>query len=335
MNLAISKSSVESSSVTPLAETRTRPRCAFTVDVEDYYQVDAFSDRISPLDWVRFPSRVVDSTWTILRLLRQHDVRGTFFVLGYVAHKHPELVRAIRDDGHEVGCHSYWHRPIHRLTPEEFREDLRQATEAIGELIGEPVTTFRAPTFSIRGDTLWALELLAEAGYRIDSSIFPVRHDKYGIPDADPLPHVRETASGSIWEFPPTVYRTRLGNVPIAGGGYFRLLPFAATRWMMSRVHLAEQQPLMFYIHPWEVDVNQPRLKGRWKSRFRHYQNLRTTASKLDRLLSTFSFGTMTEALDAYAVTPACQNQPPTAPGQASPSSRPLVHSTLPSLQAK
>lgn len=299
MSLTTSTSSTESSRIASHAVKKGRPRCAFTVDVEDYYQVDAFSDRISPLEWAQFPSRVVESTWTILRLLRSHNVRGTFFILGYVAHKHPELVRAIHDDGHEIGCHSYWHRPIHRLTPEEFREDLSQASEAIGELTGEPVTTFRAPTFSIRRDTLWALEVLAEAGYRIDSSIFPVRHDKYGIPDADPLPHVRETASGSIWEFPPTIYRTRLGNVPIAGGGYFRLLPFVATRWMMSRVHLAERQPLMFYIHPWEVDVDQPRLRGRWKSRFRHYQNLRTTARKLDRLLGTFSFGTMTEVLEA------------------------------------
>jgi polysaccharide deacetylase family protein (PEP-CTERM system associated) len=279
-----------------------RPRHAFTVDVEDYYHVDAFSRHVTREQWSGFESRVVRNTRCILRLLEERGVRGTFYILGYVARQHPELVREIQRGGHEIGCHSYWHQPVYRLTPDEFRDDLLLATDVLSDIAGERMTTFRAPNFSIRKDTLWALDILADAGYTVDSSIFPVVHDQYGIPDAERAPHRRSPAEGGIWEFPPSVYRSRLGNVPIAGGGYFRLLPYRATRWLMHQTATRHRLPLMFYIHPWEVDPEQPRIRAAWQSRFRHYQNLHTTERKLRRLLATFSFGTTTDALLAANV---------------------------------
>jgi polysaccharide deacetylase family protein (PEP-CTERM system associated) len=278
------------------------PRHAFTVDVEDYYQVEAFSAEVSRDAWPTFESRVVENTRRILRLLGDHGIRGTFYVLGYVARQHPELVREIQRDGHEIGCHGYSHQSLYRLSPEEFRADLLLATELLSDLVGERMTVYRAPNFSIRKDTLWGLEILAEAGYLIDSSIFPVHHDRYGIPDAERAPHYRSTTAGGIWEFPPSVCRSPLGNLPIAGGGYFRLLPYAATEWLMRRTAEQDNLPLMFYIHPWELDPDQPRIQSSWKSRFRHYQNLQTTEKKLQRLIQTFSFGSVTEVLGACGV---------------------------------
>lgn len=281
---------------------RAVPRHAFTVDVEDYYQVEAFSAHVPRSAWPDYESRVVPNTRRILRLLGESGVRGTFYVLGCVARQHPELVREIQRDGHEIGCHGYSHQSLYRMTPDEFREDLLLATEVLSDLVGERMTTFRAPNFSIRRDTLWGLEILADAGYVIDSSIFPVRHDRYGIPNSPREPHRRPAGRGSIWEFPPSVYRSNVGNLPIAGGGYFRLLPYAATEWCMRQTANRDGLPIMFYIHPWEVDPDQPRIKCSWKSRFRHYQNLRTTEWKLRRLVEAFRFGTVTEALRAAAV---------------------------------
>jgi polysaccharide deacetylase family protein (PEP-CTERM system associated) len=278
------------------------PRHAFTVDVEDYYQVEAFSGHVPRSAWPTFETRVVESTRRILRLLGENGVRGTFYVLGCVARQHPGLVREIQSEGHEIGCHGYSHQSLYRLTPDEFRDDLLLATEVLSDLAGERMTTFRAPNFSIRQDTLWGLEILADAGYLIDSSIFPVVHDRYGIPGAERAPHLRKAGRGSIWEFPPSVYRSPVGNVPVGGGGYFRLLPYAATEWCLRRTADRDGLPLMFYIHPWEVDPDQPRIRCSWKSRFRHYQNLRTTEQKLRRLIEAFSFGTVTEALRSAGV---------------------------------
>jgi polysaccharide deacetylase family protein (PEP-CTERM system associated) len=278
------------------------PRHAFTVDVEDYYQVDVFSGSIPHSEWPTYESRVVENTRCILRLLGDRGIRGTFYVLGYVAQQHPELVREIQRDGHEIGCHGYWHRSLHRMTPDEFRKDLLLATDVLSDIAGERMTTYRAPNFSIRNDTLWGLDILADAGYLIDSSIFPVVHDRYGIPDADRAPHRRPVGQGHIWEFPPSVFRSPVGNVPIAGGGYFRLLPYSVSEWFLRQTAERDGLPLMFYIHPWEVDPEQPRISCSWKSRFRHYQNLRSTERKLQRLLGTFSFGTVTEALRAADV---------------------------------
>ena len=263
----------------------------FSIDVEDYFHVQAFADQIRPSEWEHYESRVVKNTLRIVDLLERRQTRGTFFVLGWVADRHPELVRQIHRAGHEIGCHSYWHQLVFGQTPEEFRQDLRQATETLGNITGEPVTAFRAPSFSITTDSLWALDILLEEGYRVDSSIFPVRHDTYGIPEFSPAPQVIHREAGDIFEFPPAVRSKRFANIPVAGGGYFRLYPYRLTSHWLANVNRKEGRPFVFYIHPWEVDPDQPRLSSGWKSRLRHYRNLHTTLAKLDRLLKEFHFG--------------------------------------------
>ena len=273
---------------------------AFTVDVEDYFHVSAFAERICPTTWGSYESRVVDNTRRILRLLDKHQTRATFFSLGWVAENYPQLVREIHRAGHEIGNHSYWHRLVYDLDPDEFCEDLLQANAVLEDTIGEPVTAFRAPSFSVTENSLWALDVLIEHGFRIDSSIFPIYHDRYGIPHAPRFPHVvRETNSNErLWEFPPSVHRSWGLNLPVSGGGYFRLLPARIARRLLSNVNATTGQPFMFYIHPWELDPGQPRLPGSMRSRVRHYQNLRTTERKLDRLLECFRFGTASESLE-------------------------------------
>ncbi len=273
-----------------------RPLNAFTVDVEDYYQVSAFERSISRDCWEQFPSRVVTNTQLILRLLAQHQVHGTFFILGWVAEKHPELVREIHQAGHEVASHSYWHRLVYELTPEQFRDDLRRSRDVLQQITAQPVTAYRAPSFSITQRSLWALDILAEEGFTVDSSIFPIYHDRYGIPGAEPRIHDLATASGPLREFPPSIVKVGAWNLPVSGGGYFRLYPWPFSRRLLQRVN--RQQPFMFYVHPWEVDPHQPRLAvGGRLSRFRHYVNLTATARKLDRLLRTFRFGRMCDVL--------------------------------------
>lgn len=270
---------------------------AFTVDVEDYYHVSAFADRIPPTQWETHESRVVPNTYKLLRILDDRQVRGTFFILGWVADRHPELVRDIHRSGHDLGCHSYWHRLVYDMTPEEFRDDLVQARDAIASVTAEPVTAYRAPSFSITGHSIWALDILAEEGFLYDSSIFPVYHDRYGIPNAERFPYQIETEHGALWEFPPSVHRVLTFNLPVAGGGYFRLYPGVLSAHWLAQINKRHSEPFVFYIHPWEVDPDQPRLPGPWKSRFRHYQNLRSTQRKLEQLLQKFEFGTLHDAL--------------------------------------
>ncbi len=270
---------------------------AFTVDVEDYYHVNAFADRIDSRRWDTFQSRVVANTHKILKILDHHQVHGTFFILGWVADRFPSLVRDIQQSGHEIGCHSFWHRLIYDMTPDDFREDLLQATTAIEGITGKRVTAFRAPSFSITEESLWALDILIEEGYRYDSSIFPVYHDKYGIANAERFPYLIERGQGSLSEFPPSVYRLWKFNLPVAGGGYFRLYPARLSLHWLARINRRYGQPFLFYIHPWELDPDQPRLPGSLRSRFRHYQNLATTETKLNRLLQTFKFRTLTDSI--------------------------------------
>lgn len=272
---------------------------AFTVDVEDYFHVTAFARTVSPAAWGDFESRVVNNTRRMLRLLETHDVRGTFFILGWVAERHPGLVREIQKAGHEIGCHSYWHRLVFDQTPDEFREDLLQATKILEEITSERVSAYRAPSFSITERSVWALDVLAEEGYTHDSSIFPVRHDCYGMPGAERFPHALPRPAGTLVEFPPSVHRWGRWNVPVAGGGYFRLYPARFSLRCLQSINRSHGQPCMFYIHPWEIDPHQPRLPGSLKSRFRHYQNLHTTERKLEVLLKNFRFGTMSAALAA------------------------------------
>ena len=275
-----------------------------TVDVEDYFHVSGFADRISPREWDSFPSRVVASTQSILRVLDQHQTAATFFVLGWVADRFPELVREIQHAGHEIGCHSYWHRLVYDLSPEEFRADLVASRNVLQDITGDPVTLYRAPSFSITRRSLWALDILVEEGFTGDSSVYPVYHDRYGIPEADPAPHCIETSVGTINEFPGTALRLGPVRLPISGGGYFRLYPFRFSRFCLDRYSRQSNQPFVFYIHPWEVDPGQPRLPGRFLSRFRHYQNLATTEHKLNALLPRFRFSTLTDSLASMPDSP-------------------------------
>ena len=269
---------------------------AISVDVEDYFQPEAFARDVRREDWPSFPSRVVDNTRRILEVFARHDVRGTFFILGWVAERFPELVREIRIAGHELGCHSYWHRPIYSLTPQEFEADTRRAKALIEAAAGEPISSYRAPTFSITKRSLWALDILAGCGFTSDSSIFPIYHDNYGIVRSPVRPYAIQCASAVIDEFPMSTFRYLNYNFPVGGGGYLRMLPLWFNEYGMRRI-MDEGEPAMVYLHPWEVDPDQPRIKTRLRSRIRHYTNLRGMMKNLEALLRRFRFGTMSETL--------------------------------------
>lgn len=268
---------------------------AFTVDVEDYFQVSAFEHRISRTDWPGYESRVEASTDRLLGLLDEFSVRGTFFILGWVADRFPQLVMRICERGHEIGSHSYWHRLVYQLSPDEFREDLRRSRDVLQDITGQAVTSYRAPSFSITRRSLWALEILVEEGFQVDSSIFPVYHDRYGIPDGVPHIHELQTPAGPLWEFPPTIAQFGQMRLPVAGGGYFRLYPWSMTSYCLRRVNQA--RPFVFYVHPWEIDPDQPRVSCGWRHRFRHYVNLARTEGRLRRLLRQFQFGTVHDVI--------------------------------------
>jgi len=262
-------------------------RCnIMSIDVEDYFQVEAFSGSVARRDWQHYVCRVEQNTQRILDLLDEYGVKGTFFVLGWVADRFPQLVRQIVERGHEPGCHSYWHRRVHDLTPEAFREDTLRAKTAIEQAAGAAVYGYRAPSFSITRESLWGLELLAELGFNFDSSIYPIRHDLYGIPDANRGPFRILTKSGPILEFPLATFRVWGGpNMPVAGGGYLRLCPYWYTKAGL-RSAWREFLPVVSYIHPWELDPEQPRVRAPFGSRVRHYTNLKKTESRLRKLLS-------------------------------------------------
>lgn len=271
---------------------------ALTIDVEDYFHVQAFANVIVPNDWCRYPMRVESNTYRLLELLDRRAVRATFFMLGWVAERCPSLVRHILDGGHEIGSHGYGHQMISRGDEKTFRRDVGRAKSILEDQTGTKVRGYRAPSYSITSKTLWALEVLGELGFEYDSSIFPVRHDYYGIPDAPRFPHYQLLRSGArLLEFPPSTLRACATNFPVAGGGYFRLLPYQLTAWAIRRINQKENQPAMVYLHPWEIDPGQPRVAASWRSQFRHYQNLRTTEKKFSRLLDEFSWAPMSEVL--------------------------------------
>lgn len=266
------------------------PKNYLTIDVEDYFQVSAFEDIVTKEDWASYPSRVEQNTRKILALLEEHDIRATFFLLGWTARKYPALVREISDNGHEIGCHSFYHRLVYNLTPEEFREDTRKAKNILEQLTGRKILGYRAPSYSITGRSLWALDILAELGFQYDSSIFPVYHDRYGIPDAPRFSYALEQQG--MTEFPISTLRIFGKNLPVSGGGYFRLFPYWFTRAALRRINGLDRRPFVFYFHPWEIDPDQPRMKGATLlSNFRHYLNLGKTHSRLRMLLRDFSFG--------------------------------------------
>jgi polysaccharide deacetylase family protein (PEP-CTERM system associated) len=273
---------------------------AFTVDVEDYFQVSGFENQISRSSWCGYESRVVANTEKILKLLARHQVQATFFVLGWVAERFPTLVRRIQSAGHSVGSHSFWHHLVYRQTPAEFRADLRQSKHALEDSLGEPVRTYRAPSFSITRQSMWALEILADEGFEFDSSIFPIVHDRYGIPGARPDIHPIATQAGTLWEFPPSVTPIAGFKIPVSGGGYFRLYPSRVSFWLLRRINQCLGRPFVFYVHPWELDPDQPRLRaGSSTGRFRHYVNLARTERKLEALLRRFRFGTLQQSIVA------------------------------------
>ncbi len=268
---------------------------AMTIDVEDYFHVSVFDGVIRREDWPTQSSRVVENTTRLLDVLAQHGVLATCFILGWVAERHPSLVKAIAAAGHEVASHGYWHRLVYSQTPDEFREDLRRARQVIEDASGMKVRGYRAPSFSITDRSLWALDVLADEGYDYDASVFPIRHDRYGLPDA-PRHMFRVGAEGVI-EAPGSAVRIGGTNLPVAGGGYFRLLPYAWTRWGISRLNRVDQLPAIFYLHPWEIDPKQPRLPASALGRFRHYRNLHLTESRLQSLLSDFRFARLADIL--------------------------------------
>lgn len=282
---------------------RTGPRGpvvnAMTIDVEDYFQVSAFERHVSRDTWDRMESRVCRNTERLLEMFDQADVRATFFVLGWVAERYPALVRRIAQEGHEIASHGYEHRLVYEQTPAEFAADLRRAKYALESAAGQPVLGYRAPSYSITRQSLWALDVLIEQGYAYDASIYPIHHDRYGIPGWTRHIHRIDRAGGSIWELPGSTARWGGANLPVGGGGYFRLLPYWWTKLGIQQINTVDKESAVFYLHPWEVDPDQPRLGVTGLSRLRHYANLNKTEDRLRRLMTEFRFGTVGQVLSS------------------------------------
>jgi polysaccharide deacetylase family protein (PEP-CTERM system associated) len=270
---------------------------AMTIDVEDYFHVSVFDGVVPRSQWDGLESRVCANTERLLEIFAEHDVRATFFVLGWVAERYPHLVRRITEGHHEIASHGYGHRLIYDQTREAFRDDVRRSKALLEAAAGVRVAGYRAPSYSVTPRSLWALDILIEEGYTYDSSIFPIRHDRYGIPVSARHPYVIERESGSIVEVPGSTTMIGPMTLPVAGGGYFRILPYGWTRWGIARVNEQEARPAVFYLHPWEIDPDQPRLKAGLLSRFRHYRNLEHTEDRLRQLLTDFRFGPVSELL--------------------------------------
>lgn len=262
---------------------------ALTIDVEDYFQVSALAPHFPRHQWDAVPCRVERNVELILDILEQRGARATFFTLGWVAERFPQLVRRICDGGHEVASHGYGHERASAQTPQAFLADIALAKAVLEDICGQPVSGYRAPSFSIGTANLWAHDVIAEAGYGYSSSVYPVKHDHYGIPDAPRFPYRLENG---LLEIPVTTMRWLGRNWPAGGGGYFRLLPYAVSRWQIAKVNRDDQRPAIFYFHPWEIDPEQPRVaEASAKTRFRHYVNLAQTEKRLRRLLADFQWG--------------------------------------------
>ena len=266
---------------------------ALTIDVEDYFQVSAFAPHVARSGWDERECRVERNVERILELLERHRTRATFFALGWIAERYPELIRRIVQQGHELASHGYGHERASDLDQAAFLADIGQAKHILEELSGAAVQGYRAPSFSIGERNLWAFDCLLKAGYRYSSSIYPIRHDHYGMPGAPRFAHsVRE----GLLEVPASTVQVMRRNLPSSGGGYFRLLPYAVSRWMLRRVNAVDRQPAVFYFHPWEIDVQQPRVAGiSRKTRFRHYVNIDRMEGRLEQLLADFRWGRMDE----------------------------------------
>jgi polysaccharide deacetylase family protein (PEP-CTERM system associated) len=273
---------------------------ALTIDVEDYYHVSAFERVVRYEDWDLYESRVKRNTDRILDLLDEHQTKATFFVLGWVAEQQPKSIRAISERGHEVASHGYAHRRIYTQTPDQFREETRRSKRIIEDIIGRPVIGYRAASYSVTRKSLWALDILSEEGFRYDSSIFPIFRDRYGIPGYPRFPHRVKVNGGHLMEYPLSTVRVGGINIPIAGGGYLRLFPYAFTRWGLRWINEQEKQPAIVYLHPWEIDPDQPRMDGNLLSNFRHYVNLDGTEEKFISLLREFKFESLRTLCDQW-----------------------------------
>lgn len=277
---------------------------AMTVDVEDYFHVAAFNKVIKPSEWEQWPSRAESNTRRLLELFASHDIKCTFFILGWVAERNPELIKEIASQGHEVASHGYSHQLVYSQTPEVFKQETLRSKQILEDLTQQEIVGYRAASYSITKKSLWALDILAELGFTWDSSIFPVYHDNYGVPGSPRSPYrIKLNGNKALTEFPLTTAKVLGYSVPAAGGGYFRQYPYVLSRWLLKRASENNQKPVIFYLHPWEIDPEQPRIPGAgFKSNFRHYTNLGRCYSRLDHLLKDFNFGTVKESLDSASV---------------------------------
>ena len=270
---------------------------ALTVDVEDYFHVSAFADSIDQQEWGNHPFRVEKNTQHLLNIFDEYQVKATFFVLGWVAERSNGLIREIAARGHEVACHGYSHQLVYNQSPDVFREETIRSKSILEDITQSSIRGYRAASYSITEQSMWALDILAETGFEYDSSIFPVRHDRYGIPDAPEYPYRMETPKGySLVEFPLSTAKIFSYRLPVAGGGYFRLYPYWLSRAGLRQIN-GKQKPFIFYLHPWEIDPDQPRISASWFSQFRHYNNLEKCEARLRHLMSDFSFQTVMDVL--------------------------------------
>ncbi len=273
-----------------------------SVDVEDYFQVEAFAGSVARDSWSQWPSRVVANTQRVLDLFDEHSAKATFFFVGWVAEHFPHLVREVQSRGHELACHSYWHRTVYGLSPDEFRADTRQAKRVIEDAAGMEVRGYRAPSWSITKSCLWALDILAEEGFTYDSSIYPIHHDLYGVPGAKRFPYTHACGNGlELREFPPATLRFAGTNFPVAGGGYLRIFPSVFAEHAFRKFEKKYGERVVVYLHPWELDPEQPRIHGPLKSRFRHYTHLGRMQGKVAAVLGRHRFQPFSDVVSAEA----------------------------------
>lgn len=271
---------------------------AMTIDVEDYFHVSAFAAHIRPSEWDNYECRVEANTEKLLDVFDAGGIKATFFVLGWVAQRYPALIKGIAARGHEIACHGYSHRLVYDQSPADFRAETELAKHLLEDLVQTPVQGYRAASYSITAKSMWALDTLVELDFHYDSSIFPVRHDRYGVPGSSREPYRLRTPAGySILEFPLTTVELGRYRLPVSGGGYFRLFPYFLTKMALASVNQRERRPFIFYLHPWEIDPAQPRIEANWFSRFRHYNNLDRCEPRLRQLMADFDFGTVNEIL--------------------------------------
>ena len=278
-----------------------------SVDVEDYFMVSAFSHLIPFTQWGRYECRVERNTIRLLELFGRKSTKATFFILGWVAERYPQLIKEIHGRGHEVGSHGYNHRLVYEMTPQEFREDIRKTKHILEDITGKPIVSYRAPSYSITEKSFWALDILMEEGFRFDSSIYPIRHDRYGFPAYSRSTAEERRGDLSLMEVPLSTIRLFGMNIPFGGGGYFRLYPYRFTTWCIDHLNNSENLPIVAYIHPWEIDCEQPKVRAKCLTRLRHGINIRKNERRLEALLDRYRFGSMAEVVGCMDIGKGCR----------------------------